>query len=100
MRILTLCLMLVLLSACSQSPLQKLKSDTRYDDMNPAFWAKEQAQHTPLWQEATNYCEKHTEKPNCAPVMQVLVISNSSITAPAIGDSGQSIHLPDFSTHG
>lgn len=85
---------ILLLSACSKTPLQKLASDHLYPDLNSAYWAKEQSNKTSLWTEAVAYCQQNKEKPNCSAVMEVYVITNGSTEAPAIGHSGHPIHVP------
>lgn len=85
------------LAGCAQkTPLQKLQSDERYDDMTPAFWAHQQENKTPLWADAVDYCKNNSGKPNCASVMQVYVISNGSIKVSAYGTSGNTLSAPNF----
>lgn len=85
---------ILLLNACSQTPLQQLADDHLHNALNSAYWAKQQDEKTTLWTEAISYCKQHTEKPNCSAVMEVFVITNGSTEAPAIGHSGHSIYLP------
>lgn len=88
-------IMMIGISGCSQqTPMQKLKSDVRYDDMNNAYWIKQQDVHTSLWNAATVYCHQHTEKPNCESVIEIFVISNGSTKVPAYGSSGHSLSTP------
>lgn len=86
----------LVLAGCEKTPMQKLASDQVYSDMNNAFWAKEQEKKTQLWEQAVEYCKQNSEKPNCQPVNQVLVITNGTTTAPAIGHSGNSLSSPNF----
>lgn len=89
--------LMFVLSGCGQeTPMQKLQSNERYDDMNNVFWGKEQGGNTTLWNTAVNYCKGNPEKPNCAPVMEIYVISNGSTKVPAYGTSGNTLTAPDF----
>lgn len=84
------------LSGCGeQTPMQKLESDIRYYDMNNVFWGKEHDANTKLWNEALQYCKGKNEKPNCAPVMEMFVISNGSTKVPAYGTSGNALTIPE-----
>lgn len=66
------------LAGCSQSPMDKLKSDVTYSELNQTFWGAEQDQKTALWQAAIHYCQQNQNKPNCAPVLWVSVVSQGS----------------------
>ncbi len=79
-----------------QSPMQKLKSDTVFNDLDMPFWAKQENGKTTLWSKATSYCGSHDQKPNCGPVLQVLVITNGSTVIPAYGSSGHNLTTPSF----
>jgi hypothetical protein len=96
MRYLLVLLLAALISACSQSPMDKLKSD--YIDMSPPKWSEQHDQHTALWDEALAYCKEHGNKPNCGLVMQVYVIDNGSTKIPAYGSSGHYLTVPSFDT--
>lgn len=95
-KIFTVTAAMLLLSACAKSPTEKLRSSELYADLNPAFWAKEHEAKTPLWEEGTTYCQDHSEKPNCAALMQVFMISNGATEMPAYGTSGHPLKTPDF----
>lgn len=99
-RVGVLCIVLIVMffAACSNQhdPLSKLQSDTAYDDLNTAFWSKEHDQKTTLWSQALSFCKAHQEKPNCAAVIEVHVVSNGQTVAPAIGHSGSTLTIPDF----
>ena len=87
---------IVLLSACSKTPLQQLASNHLYPSLNASYWAKEQQQKTALWINAVVYCKQNSEKPNCSAVIELYVITNGATQASAIGHSGQTINIPDF----
>lgn len=88
---------MLVLSGCSQpTPMQKLQENVRYDDMNAPFWGKEHDGNTLLWKQGVNYCKNHNEKPNCAPVMEIYVISNGSTKFLGFGTSGNTLTIPDF----
>jgi len=95
--ILASAIVFTILGGCSvHTTMQKLKSDSRFDDMNSVFWAKEHDSKSTLWNEAIAYCKKYSEKPNCGTVMQVYIVSNGSTDVPAYGSSGNSLTSPDF----
>jgi hypothetical protein len=83
------------LAACSKSPMQWLASDQRVEHLTTAFWAKEFEGKTKLWQDAMNYCQKHTEKINCGPVVEVSLLLNNN-TELAKPGSGHEIREPKY----
>ena len=86
-----------ILTGCGpQTPLQKLESNERYDDMNAVFWGKEHRGNTSLWKQAVSYCKNYEEKPNCGAVMQVYIITNGSTGVSVYGTSGNTLIMPDF----
>lgn len=68
--IITLGLVLV---ACSQSPLDALKSDDTNSNYDAAYWQKTAANDPTLFNQALQYCAQNPEKPNCAAVNSVTV---------------------------
>ncbi len=64
----------LLLTGCSKTPLDKVKSHTFYPELNNAFWSKEADKKSPLWQDALTYCGAHTGKPNCGSVISVFMM--------------------------
>jgi hypothetical protein len=96
-KILFIVSVILILSGCGESSaLDKLKSNSRFEDMNNSFWAKEHDANSSLWHEAIVYCKDHNEKPNCDHLMQVYVITNGSTEVPAYGTSGNTLTTPDF----
>ncbi len=83
----------VLLTACSQSPMEQLQSDVRADNLTSAYWATQKDDDPVLWQEATNYCKVHSAKVNCAPLTLSNMISNGSTKMMAYGQSGDVINV-------
>lgn len=61
---------LSLLTACSESPLDKLKSDKADHAILP-FWEKEAKAKSSLWNEAVSYCEQNQDKPNCGAIKSI-----------------------------
>ena len=86
-----------LLSGCGpQTPLQKLSSNQVFEDLNASFWSKEAASHSHLWQQAVDFCNEHEEKPNCATVDQLQILSRGSTKIVPFGTSGRYLSAPDF----
>lgn len=87
----------VILGGCGeQSPLQKLKNNALYADLNASFWAQEQEGESSLWNAAVSYCNEHGEKPNCAVVDELQIVSRGSTKIVPFGSSGRSLSVPDF----
>lgn len=82
------------LTACSKSPMDALKSNSNQAGLNPPFWHKVRTENPALWKEAVNYCKKHGEKPNCGEVMEIYIIMNGSTTPPPADDTANRIKLP------
>lgn len=61
---------LSLLTACSESPLDKLSSDKADHSILP-FWEKEAKAKSSLWTDAVTYCSKNTDKPNCGAIKSI-----------------------------
>lgn len=89
-----LLLPLILLTGCSKSPLEQLKSNSNQAGLNPPFWHEVRVKHPALWKKAVNYCKKYGEKPNCGEVMEIYIIMNGSTTPPPANDTAGRIKLP------
>lgn len=83
------------LAGCSQSPMEKLASDTKDERMTSVFLVKEKEGNTPLWQEAYAYCKEHSEKVNCGALILSNIISNGSTKMKGYGHSGDVIDVHD-----
>lgn len=82
-----------LLVGCGQSTMDKLKSDTKDEGLTSAFWAKEKADKTALWQEAEDYCKTHYSKVNCGALNLANMIANGSTEMKGYGKSGDVIDI-------
>lgn len=87
---------ITLLAGCGKSPLSVLRSEQFNSEFDNNYWYQQEQAKTTLWKLAVSYCKRHTEKPNCGQVMQLLLMTSGSTTAPEIGHSGQSISVPNF----
>jgi hypothetical protein len=93
MRYLLILLLAALISACSQSPMDALKSDVASEEnMNVPFWAAQHKQHTALWDEAVAYCKANKEKPNC------FAVNADATVFTKYGTSGHYLTVPSFDT--
>lgn len=59
---------LVLLTACGETPLEKLQNDKVEPSIDRPFWDKEVNAQTDLWKEALTYCRANPKKINCMSV--------------------------------
>ncbi len=84
----------ILLSGCAKKKMEKLSSDTPYPDFNKAYWAKEKEAKTPWWSQALAYCQAHSEKINCGPLLEYYFLSSGSTKIPKYGTVG-SISIPN-----
>lgn len=66
----------IILTACSKSPLEKLKSDRVYPDMTRAYWSNQETAHPELWKQAREYCVDNSNKPNCSSVIFNSMVDN------------------------
>lgn len=81
---------LVLLTACGETPLEKLQNDTIEPSIGQLFWNKEVNEQTDLWKEALTYCRANSKKINCMPVRRAwghynqTKIMNAGSTKPVV----------------
>lgn len=69
---------LSLLTACSETPMEKLQKDFIEPSISQSFWNKEVNENSKLWQEALSYCKAHPRKVNCLAVRRVWGAYNQS----------------------
>lgn len=65
------------LTGCNKSPMDKLKSDKKYPELE-STWRTECKNKTELWKEAVAYCKTHKGKPNCGDVNFIYDLDSSS----------------------
>jgi hypothetical protein len=68
----------LLLAGCSKSPMDELKSDHVYSDIDHKFWMEQFNQKTKLWGQAFEYCTyEGGNKPNCDVVTKIALCDGS-----------------------
>ena len=88
----------ILISGCGKNPIEKLQSDTAYNDLTERFWANERLDKTPLWKQAKTYCSEgnnYRDKINCVPVVRQIPFDGST-EVPKYGSSGHYLTVPNF----
>jgi hypothetical protein len=72
---------LMLLSGCSEKPLQSLKDDYVSPKFTENFWKAEQLKNTSLWEQAKALCEdgEFKVKPNCASVHDIQMFAHPTL---------------------
>ena len=86
---------MVCLSACSKTPLEKLQSEKIYSDMTEKYWLNIfNEKSNPLWHQAVEYCIGHGDKPNCNPVNKIYMCGGDCLKkAPPMGNASEAIHF-------
>jgi hypothetical protein len=69
---------LSLLTACSETPMEKLQKDFIEPSISQPFWAKEVKDNSDLWKEALSYCRANPRKVNCVPLRRAWGAHNQS----------------------
>ena len=72
---------LIILAACEVTPMQKLKSDKKHDELTAAYWFDQQQNNPALYQDAVQYCKVNPQKPNCTSVNATAIVNNVKTTA-------------------
>lgn len=93
-KIIFFCL-LVILSGCNNSPMDKLKSDKKDAELGK-IWSAERQKNSELWKQAAAYCNvtgsflSYNKKPNCSAVideyLESSIRANSKLNAHPIND--------------
>jgi hypothetical protein len=68
----------LMLTACSEKPLDSLKNDHLSLKYTESFWDNEQKANTVLWQKASDTCaqDNYKGKPNCGSIYDIQMFSN------------------------
>lgn len=69
---------LSLLTACSETPMEKLQKDVLEPSIAQPFWSKEVKENSDLWKEALPYCRANPRKVNCVFVRRAWGAYNQS----------------------
>ncbi len=76
------------LLACSAEPVDRssivalLASDTPRPELGELFWEGQRRQGSEVWGYASNFCRARPERPNCAPVLNLLSIRELTEVVP------------------